>query len=469
MAKFKENREEQMMLLPPSLHDFVPEGHLARLINMVVGRLDTTVIEDKYSERGQNTYHPGILIKLLFYGYARGERSGRKISQRCETDTAYMYLGQMYKPNFRTINDFRKNNIEELSEYFVEIVRISKEMGLLKIGQVNIDGTKLKANAANKLTMSKDGYEKWEKRIKEKIEKIIEEAESIDEEEDRLYGDKRGDELPEEINTSEKLNKKLEEIQKKREQIKEGEKQNYTDRDAQFMRNGRGQIEVGYNCQIGVTENRIIVGSEVIMDKADDKALELIVKTTEENVEQKVKEVAADAGYGTYENYEYLSKEKKTGYIPDQSLRVQDKRKKNPYYHEHFRYDKDTDEYVCPEGKGLKRYKYYKKERKIAYRGVGCNECVKRSLCTKHKNRFIMRDERIELLKDMRQRLSTDQGKAKYGKRLYTVEPVFGHLKHNLGYRQFLLRGIKKVKAEFRLMCIGANLKKMQVLLAAQS
>jgi len=118
MARFKPYRLDQLMLLPSSLHDFIPARHLARLVDKVVEKLETASIEDKYSELGQHTYHPKILIKLLFYGYAVGERSGRVIARRCETDTAYMYLAQMYRPDFRTINDFRKNNTGELSEYF---------------------------------------------------------------------------------------------------------------------------------------------------------------------------------------------------------------------------------------------------------------------------------------------------------------------------------------------------------------
>ena len=111
MAKFKPYRKDQLHLLPACLEDYVPEGHLARLIYEVVEGLDTSAIEDRYSELGQNTYHPKILLKLLFYGYATGVRSGRKIAVRCETDTGYMYLAEMYRPDFRTINDFRKNHL----------------------------------------------------------------------------------------------------------------------------------------------------------------------------------------------------------------------------------------------------------------------------------------------------------------------------------------------------------------------
>ena len=245
MARFKPYKLDQLMLLPSSLHDFIPEGHLARLVDKVVEELETTSIEDKYSELGQNTYHPKILIKLLFYGYAVGERSGRVIARRCETDTAYMYLAQMYRPDFRTINDFRKNNIVELSEYFVDIVRMCKELGLVRIGQINIDSTKIKANAANRRTKTRDEYQKWLRRVNDKIEKILEEADRVDAEEDEIYGDQRGDEVPEDIDTEEKLKRKLEEVTKK---FKTGkEKINLTDPEARFMKGGNGRIDIGYN------------------------------------------------------------------------------------------------------------------------------------------------------------------------------------------------------------------------------
>ena len=156
MPKFKPYRKSQFMLFPNSIDDYVPQNHLARVVNSIVEKLDTKNIEDKYSSLGQNTYPPKILIKLLFYGYAIGERSGRKIACKCETDTAYIYLAQMYKPDFRTINDFRKNNIEELSGYFIDIVRMCKELGLISVGQMNIDGTKIKANAAIRRTQNKE-------------------------------------------------------------------------------------------------------------------------------------------------------------------------------------------------------------------------------------------------------------------------------------------------------------------------
>ena len=222
------------MLFPKSIDDYVPENHLSRMIDSIVEQLNTKDIEDKYSSLEQNTYHPKILIKLLFYGYAIGERSGRKISSKCETDTAYIYLFQMYKPDFRTINDFRKNNILELSQYFIDILRMCKELGFISVGQMNIDGTKSRANAANRRTQNKEAYQKWLKRIDDRIKQILEEAEATDAQEDQIFQDKRGDELPEELNTQVKLKAKIKKVLEKFKNEKE--KINLTDPDARFRR-----------------------------------------------------------------------------------------------------------------------------------------------------------------------------------------------------------------------------------------
>jgi len=395
VAKFKANRLNQPLLFPPSLSEYVEEGHLSKLIHSVVEKLKTKNIEDKYSPVGQNTYHPKILIKLLFYAYSTGARSGRSIAKKCETDTAYMYLGQMYKPNFRTINDFRKNHHEELAGYFVDIVRICQDLNLIKIGQINIDGTKIKANAAKRMSMDEAGYKKWEKKISKKIDDIFDEADRIDEEEDKLYGDKRGDELPEEINTMEKLKKKLDEIEKKRKKAKEKGKLNYTDEDAKFMKNGQGKIDIGYNCQAATTNEQIIVGTEVIQEANDRRAMKLMIEETERTLTEEVKEVALDTGYSNYENYEYIVKTGMIGYMPNDEMGQKNRKDNGPYSMDRFEYAKDENKYICPEGKTLKKYKERTKTTKAkrwnhtVYKGTDCTDCQKREQCTKQKNRTI--------------------------------------------------------------------------------
>lgn len=468
MAKFKPLNNNQYLLLPPSVEDFIPEGHLARVVSEIVDRLNTSKIEDKYSYLGQNTYHPKILLKILFYGYATGTRSGRKISSKCETDTAFMYLAQMYHPDFRTINDFRKDNIQEIENYFVDIIKICQELGMIKIGSISIDGSKIKANASSRLSKDKEGYERWLARIEEEIKQILKEAEEIDEKEDKKYGDKRGDELPEGLRKKEQLKNKIKDIL---EDFEEEEKRNLTDPDANFMKERKGVISASYNCQLSVTDNQTIIGADVTKEANDRNELTNMIELTEDNISQEIKEIIADSGYASYDNYEYLDKREKEAYIPDQYFeKVKNKEyesKENKYHKENFTFVKEDNCYICPEGKTLKFLKKRVsnkgkiKRRQVIYKGIECNTCLVKHLCTTQKARTVARELREELQEKMREKLLTKEGRQIYKKRLYTVEPPFGHFKYNLGYKTFLLRTLKKVKAEFKLMCIGYNLRKV--------
>jgi len=428
MAKFKPYRKDQLHLLPPCLEDYVPEGHLARLVYEVVEGLDTSVIEDKYSELGQNTYHPKFFLKLFFYGYATGVRSGRKIAARCETDTAYMYLAEMYRPDFRTINDFRKNHLSLIEGYFVDIVKMCKELGMVKVGELTIDGSKLKANAASRMSKGKAGYEAWLERIEEEIKEILREADEVDAEEDQLYGEQRGDELPKELQTKISLKEKIEEIlgQWKGE---EREKINLTDRDSRFMKERKGVITPSYNCQVAVVEGQVIVGVDAVVEENDRKQLVPMVEQAEANVAGGVKEVIADSGYASYDNYEYLSTHQKTGYIPDQyfeKMKHGDYQSlENKYHKENFRYDGERDVYICPEGKELRFYKERDSDEGVIprkqwiYKGEDCVHCSVSAQCSKAKYRTIAREKREPLQEDVRRRLLSEEGKEKYKKRLY--------------------------------------------------
>lgn len=458
MSKFKPYRKDQIMLLPSCVNDYVPETHLARVVDQIVEKLDTRPIENKYSDRGQHTYHPKIFIKLLFYGYASAERSGRVIAHKCESDCAYMYLAQMYTPDFRTINAFRKNHLKELSGYFVDIVRYCQEIGLVQVGQINIDGTKMRANAANHNSKTKEQYEKSLKAIDETIEKILQEAADTDQREDEQYGNRRGDELPEELNSAQKLKIKLEEISKK---FTENPKRiNSTDEDAVMMKTAGA----GYNCQAAVTNDQVIVAAEVLTDTNDKQALEVMVKSTQAVLDQKLTVLTADSGYASFDNFEYLSKNDYQGYIPDQDFDRLKNNKLSDYDYEHFIYNDKNNTYMCPQGQSLKPFRKKNANQgynATVYRADYCPQCPAQQECAQHEYRTITREQRRPLVDEMRQRLSTPEGKQIYQKRLHTCEPVFGNIKHNLGYRRFHLRTLPKVNGEFKLMCIGHNIKKI--------
>ncbi|HHT9137880.1 MAG TPA: IS1182 family transposase, partial [Candidatus Wunengus sp. YC60] len=443
-----------------------------RLVKEVVFSLDTEAIEAKYSFLGQRTYHPKLLLSVLFYGYATGVRSSRKLAERCLGDHLFIYLMQCYTPDHRTISDFRKNNLKEIEKYFVDIVRIFSKLGYTSVGKIYLDGTKLKGNASAKRTKDRAGFEKWLSEIEEEIATVLKEAETIDNQEDESCKiDPEQAALQKKLSDRTYLKRKIEEaLEVMKEEGKE--KINLTDRDANHMKSGGSKdIRPGYNCQAAVTESGIIMAAESVTDANDRNQLKPMIEQTESNTQGKVKEVAADSGYGSYANYEYLEQEGIDGYVPDDHFQQyksgEYEKEENRYHYTNFEYDAATDSYVCPEGKRLKYWKTRTKKTESrqwnhkVYKGTACGACEKRSLCTKAKTRELLIDIREPLLQKMREKLVSDDGKRKYFMRQYIIEPVFGHLKFNVGYRNFLLRGLEKVRAEFKLMCIGWNLKKM--------
>ena len=429
--------------------------------------MGTKKIEDKYSELGQKSYHPKIMLKLLFYGYATGIRSGRKIAKACETDCAFMYLSQMYKPDFRTINDFRKNNQEIIEEYFVDIVRMCQKLGMVRVGTISIDSCKIRANASAKRTKNKEEYEKWLKNIEGKIKEILREAQQIDEEEDKKFMvDKRGDEIPKHLHKKEVLKEKVKEIMK--ELKDEKEKINLTDRDAKFIKERCGVIRPNYNCHVAAGEDQIIVAAEVVNIASDQEHLIQMVEEVEKNVKEKIEKVCADSGYASLHNYEELEKRKIDTYIPDRNYQAKE-RGRGPevsmFHKNNFVYDKNGDYYICPTGMILRlvENKLGDNSEKISvYRCMECKECEYFGICTtSSKGRSIERSEYDEPHQKMREKLSTPEGKEIYKKRKTIVEPVFGNISQNLGFKEFMLRTLKKVKAEFVLICSVHNLLKI--------
>lgn len=479
MAKFKPFHEFQKPLIgftPEAFLDYVetviPKDHLCRVVKEVVFSLDTEAIEAKYSFLGQRTYHPKLLLSVLFYGYATGVRSSRKLEERCLSDHVYIYLMQCYTPDHRTISDFRKNNLKAIEKYFVDIVRIFSTLGYTSVGKIYLDGTKIKGNASAKRTKDREGFEKWLSGIEEEIAALLKEAETIDMQEDNTCkGDPEQEALQKKLSERAYLKRKIEEaLAVMKEEGKE--KINLTDRDANYMKSGGSKdIRPGYNSQAAVTETGIIVAAEAVTDANDRNQLKPVIEQTESNTQEKVKEVAADCGYGSYANYEYLEQREIDGYVPDSNFQQYQsgeyEKEEHRYHYSNFKYDATSDSYVCPEGKRLTYWKTRTNKTESrqwnhkVYKGTECGACQKRSLCTKAKARELLIDIREPLLQKMREKLISDEGRRKYFMRQYIIEPVFGHLKFNVGYRNFLLRGLEKVRAEFKLMCIGWNLKKM--------
>jgi transposase len=401
-----------------------------------------------------------MLIKVLFYAYAVGIRSSRKIAARLESDVFFMYLAAMQRPDFRTVSDFRKAHLLRLRELFKQIVNIAQELGIAKIGHIAIDGTKMRASSGRRRTKSKEELDKLE----EEIAKMLDEAEEVDEEEDRLYGDKRGDEMPKELRKREDLIEKIEKAKEKLE--KEGWKEaNITDPDSRFMKDADGAIDTSYNTQVAVeAEAQVIVANDVVTEVNDHHQFIPIYEQVLDNTGERPEEVSADCGYSNGKNHIYIEENKIDAYLPDQmfdkEVDKEGKKKIGRYDRRNFKYDKEGDKLTCPEGKRLVFKQNHKKDgiKSRIYVGQECSLCQQRLECTRSKARQVKVSEVDEIMVRMRKKLLTEEGKEKYKKRLSTVEPVLGNIKKNFGYRDFLLRGIEKVKGEFDLMCIAHNI-----------
>ena len=428
MAKtYKTYLPDQDLLLPPSLRDWLPENHLAYCVSDVVDQLDLSAIESVYEEedRGQPPYHPGMMTKILLYGYCVGVFSSRRIQKRLVEDVAFRVLAAGNQPDFRTISDFRKLHLKALEELFQQVLGLVLEVGALKLGRVALDGSKVKANASKHKAMSYGRMEETEKRLGQEVQELLKQAEAADEEEDKRYGrERQGDELPEELQRRETRIARIQEAKKALEERarakakSEGkdskkaepaakDQYNFTDPESRIMKGADGFVQ-GYNTQVAVEPLfQLIVGQTVTAAANDKQQLEPLVEAMKEQSGQKPEEVLADSGYCSDGNLECLEEKKIEGFIATE-------------------------------------------KQKHGERSAPC----KRGPLPKDASR----------VERMKRKLKTKVGAAVYARRKCMVEPVFGQIKQARGFRQFLLRGLKKVRGEWALICMTHNLLKFHKL-----
>jgi transposase len=416
MAKtYRPYMPEQTLLLPPALSDWVPEGHLARFISDVVDELDLSEIEGAYEEeeRGFPPYHPVMMVKLLLYGYATGVYSSRRVAAKLADSVAFRYLAAGNEPDFRTLSEFRRRHAKALSGLFVQVLRLCRQAGLVKLGRIAVDGTKIKANASKHKAMSYGRMKKTEERLKEEVRQLLEQAEATDQEEDLRYGaERRGDELPEELSRRESRLKKIREAKaaleaearKKGEQkVPEKAQRNFTDPESRIQKTPDGFIQ-GYNSQLAVDEEaQVIVACEVTVGP-DVKQMVALVEQTEANLGEAPEAILADAGYYSEAN--------------DAAM-----------------FEKGVDAYIA-----IGRHKH-SDSIPPAPRGP------------------IPRDATLRDLMD--RKLRTRKGRRSYSLRKTIVEPVIGQIKQARSFRQFLRRGLEHVREEWSLICTAHNLLKL--------
>lgn len=466
MKVFREYNQSQGFLLPPSLDEFVPENHEVRIINDVVDAMDLSPLLAKYEGGGAPAYHPTMMLKVIIYAYSLDIYSSRSIAQELKTDTAFMFLSGLQCPDFRTICLFRAEHADVLPDLYVEVVRLCASLGMVGLGHVAFDGTKLKANASVRQTRDRDGLEKEIERIKEQMRQMIKASAKIDELEDQKYAAGDGSELAEKLRQREYRLRKLQEAREVlgKEKL---EKVNVTDCESRLMKDSRQVIQPNYNGQIAVDDKgQVIVAADVSQNATDHAEFKPMVEQVERNLGALPKESSADSGYSSYDNLEFAEAKGLDAYMPDNFLEALEEKEEGEkrYHKSNFHYNEVRDSYVCPEGKVLKRWVEQKREGKLpllVYRRESCKQCAVRKQCATGEARTVSRDGREPLLEAMRQKLRSEEGKHIYKKRGYTVEPVFGQMKWNGRKSSMSVRGLVKVRGEFSLMCLVHNVKKI--------
>ena len=462
---FKKYDQNQQFLLPLRLESFIPEDHIARILNDVIESVGITAIESTYSENGSPAYHPRLMLKILLYGYMINIRSSRDIQKMASTDTAFMYLTAMQHPDFRTICRFRSTHLDSIKDIFTQVVTVCKELGLLGDGKVSLDGTKVKANASVKQSKDAKALDKEITEIRKEIDKILNESIEIDKKEDEKYGDSTPYEMPKELVNKTKRLEKIEAAKKILEE-KKLTKINVTDNDAKIMKHKGGNKKPSYNGQVAVDDKeQVIVAADLVVDENDVHQVDPMIQHIWATLGYKPTILLADAGYFSYDNLELLKRNEIDAYIPDNFFKVEGRGKSKWFRKSIFRFDEEKDCYYCPAGITMPFIRIQKRKDEPDLKQYVCNfcsDCILKKACTKAENRLISRDPREHLLVGMREKLRTEKGVELYQERMYTVEPVFGQMKQNRGFWEFLLRGKEKVNVEFLMMCIVHNIGKIE-------
>lgn len=442
---------ETLFLLPPSLDDWLPEGHLARFIVEIVAQLDLTLIKASYAGRGSKAHHPEMLLALLFYGYATGVFSSRKLERATYDSVAFRYIAANDHPDHDTIATFRKRFLSELTPLFVQILLIAHQMNVLKLGKVSLDGTKIKANASKRRALSWKHACKLEKQLKTEVEALMRQAEEAD-----RADIPDGLDIPEELARREKRLAAIGEAKaaierraakrhaeeqadfekrlagrKDKEQktgkktrgkepkppepkLRDKDQVNLTDEESRIMLTPGGGFEQCYNAQASVDiETMLVVGQHLTQNSNDALEIEPALAALNKLPEElgTIDALLADAGYFSQNNVDSCLGKKVLPYISSHR--------------------------------------------------DGHNQSL--------KERFSEPPplpENADSVTEMKHRLKTKDGREIYAKRKCTVEPVFGIIKAVMGFRQFLLRGVESVRGEWNLVCMAWNLKRMHALVA---
>lgn len=465
---FKEHHQNQTMLLPPSFQDFLGESHEAVILNEFLQDLDITDLEQSYYNEhgGSSAYHPAILLAILIYGYMNGSFSSRKIAKRLRQDIAFMYLAGNTKPDFRTLARFRKEKGEYLETIMAQVVQKAQVLGFVSFGTCSLDGTKIRANASKDKNYRKDELEK-------NIRALLKEADKIDAEEDKRYGKKNEDAEDPRLKTKAGRKRRKKELLARREKeeaklakLGDGTQANLTDPDAKLMKLKRGAgFANAYNVQ-SITENGIILANAIFTTSADQATLIPAIQKFKDVNGKLPQRLLADKGYSSEDNYAFCEKSGIDAYIPNYSEPVDLSR---------YAYDKKNDAYADSRGRIYVFKQHVQRRDGSSVRGrprktehkTTHHNLYKRSVYEyRNKKTGIKKYLAVSWLwqkyvKKQKEKLSSRRGRHFYKKRMHDVEGVFANIKKNLGFTAFNLRGLAGVRAEWMLVSLAHNLKKV--------
>ena len=469
---------KQRLLFPSNIFDLLPSNHECYLYKDIFHQLDTSSLENRYSRKGQNAYHPRLIVSILIYSYSQGIFSSRQIEKRCNEDLSFMFVAGMNCPNFRVLSDFRKDNAEFFQACFKQSVLLAMELGLASLGHVSLDGSKFKANTSKHKAMSYKRLKEKEKELMAEIDVLIDKAKMCDEEEDKEYKERTGYEIPDDLKHKEERLVKIQaakEALEKREQTLnpgkeiEGKKQiSFADTDARIM-GKNGNFDYQYNGQICVdADNQIIVAQHLSQNANDKREVDPAVKNMRKTTGILPSKLSADNGYMSGDNLEALGGAGLDAYIAtdkgEKNSKIPLNESNRKLTKADFTYHEHDDCFACPGGQTLV-LKSQTKDGKKMYQGSSdvCSGCGYKSRCcksTKGYARTINTDDKEPLRQQMNVKMEEESSKEVYKKRKVIVEPVFGHIK-NAGFRGFSVRGYEKTSGEFSLVCTVHNIKKM--------
>ena len=468
---FKNGYRDQGMLLPQYIEDFVKEDNVVRVYDKIIESYTNNELGLEYDENqvGNSRYNPKVMLKLLVYSYSYGIRSSRKIERALYDNMSFIWLIEGLKPDHKTISEFRRNNEKAIKRALKLVVRLCIKLDLIGGNYLFVDGTKIKANASMSKSWTKKKVDRFLKKLDEHIDEILNEHKKNDdlESEDGSYV---RTEVEEKVKKLKELKKKINLINDKIESRKDNHNYNTTDKESIILNTKKGSI-VGFNGQVTVDEKHgFIVGSDVVAKNNDFAQFSKQVENGNENLGKKCKGAVGDAGYSSIESLKLAISEGIDVIVPSQRQIKEEKEeyKKDKFSKAKFKYNKEGNHYICPKNHKLVFVGEYKRKSGEKVRSYlienkeTCLTCPFYGKCTKSKRgRSICRGEDDELREKLEARYSSKEGKEKYKLRKYKVEPVFGHLKKNLGYNDFLLRGISGANIEMLIFSVGFDIMKM--------